>query len=233
MSEKLQTIDKERMLISEKIKEQTELSIKRMQQAREESLKYDEMFLNEAENEQISSTVSEMTEEKNKEYDHLDAVAMQQIDRDVVVVCHGNKVQVTNVKGRLKSSRLAPAELQFPFRIEHIVCLPDSVLAFHSHGVQGKSFIDNQLTQDITDPSKAYRVLGSDRVIVLESRNCIASPSLDQLPPSYAAGNGQRFSNDASTSGAVSYSAATEAAVVWTNPNSSNLYILTGHESTM
>lgn len=25
------------------------------------------------------------------DHDHLDAVAMQQIDRDVVVVCHGSK----------------------------------------------------------------------------------------------------------------------------------------------
>jgi len=155
-----------------------------------------------------------------------------------VVVCHGNKIQVTNLKGRLKSSRLAPAELQFPFKIEHIVCLPDSVLAFHNHGVQGKSFIDNQLTQDISDTSKIYRVLGSDRIIVLESRHCLPSPtSFDQLPTSYAVSSAsgsplQVLSNDDHESGTASYSAATGAAVVWTNTNS-NLYILTGHESTM
>ena len=53
-------------------------------------------------------------------------------------------MQVTNLVGRLKSSRAAPAELLFPFRIESLVCLSDSVLAFNRHGMLGLSFVDHQ-----------------------------------------------------------------------------------------
>lgn len=41
--------------------------------------------------------------------------------RDMMLIFgFSDKVQVTNLKGRLKSSRLAPAELRFPFKIEHM-----------------------------------------------------------------------------------------------------------------
>lgn len=69
----------------------------------------------------------------------------------------------------MKSSRTAPAELRFDFPVVSIVCLSDSVLAFHRHGVQGRSFLNNVITQDINDPSKTYEVLGSDKYGVFSS----------------------------------------------------------------
>ncbi|XP_042169470.1 mitogen-activated protein kinase kinase kinase kinase 5-like [Oncorhynchus tshawytscha] len=50
------------------------------------------------------------------------------------------------------------------------VCLQDSVLAFWKHGMQGKSFKSNEVTQEISVPVYVFRLLGSDRVVVLESR---------------------------------------------------------------
>uniref|UniRef100_A0A8C9YKT6 Mitogen-activated protein kinase kinase kinase kinase n=1 Tax=Sander lucioperca TaxID=283035 RepID=A0A8C9YKT6_SANLU len=50
------------------------------------------------------------------------------------------------------------------------MCLQDSVLAFWKHGMQGKSFKSNEVTQEICDPSRVFRLLGSDRVVVLQSR---------------------------------------------------------------
>lgn len=44
-----------------------------------------------------------------------------------------------------------------------IVCLPDSILAFHKHGVQGRSIKNGEVTQEIVDQSKIYRLLGSDK----------------------------------------------------------------------
>lgn len=43
------------------------------------------------------------------------------------------------------------------------VCLPDSILAFHKHGVQGRSIKNGEITQEIVDRSKSYRLLGSDK----------------------------------------------------------------------
>jgi hypothetical protein len=82
------------------------------------------------------------------------------------MVSIADKVQVTSLEGQLKSSRAAPAELRFDFRIESVVCLPDSVLAFHRHGVQGRSFLNGSLTQDLHEESKTYEVLGSDKYVL-------------------------------------------------------------------
>lgn len=44
-----------------------------------------------------------------------------------------------------------------------LVCLADSVLAFHKHGMQGRSFKNNEIVQEITDHSRIFKMLGSDR----------------------------------------------------------------------
>jgi hypothetical protein len=46
---------------------------------------------------------------------------------------------------------------------EFSVCLADSVLAFHKHGMQGRSFKNNEITQEICDRSRIFKLLGSDR----------------------------------------------------------------------
>uniref|UniRef100_A0A8C7FTJ2 Mitogen-activated protein kinase kinase kinase kinase 5 n=1 Tax=Oncorhynchus kisutch TaxID=8019 RepID=A0A8C7FTJ2_ONCKI len=77
---------------------------------------------------------------------------------------------IVNLMGRLKSNKKLASELSFDFAIGSVVCLQDSVLAFWKHGMQGKSFKSNEVTQEISDPSRVFRLLGSDRVVVLESR---------------------------------------------------------------
>ena len=49
------------------------------------------------------------------------------------------------------------------FCILLVVCLSDSILAFHRHGMQGRSLRDGTITQEITDQSRVYRLLGSDK----------------------------------------------------------------------
>ncbi|CAJ0956289.1 unnamed protein product [Ranitomeya imitator] len=79
-------------------------------------------------------------------------------------------VKIVNLQGKLKSSKKLASELSFNFQIVSVVCLQDSVLAFWKHGMQGKNFKSNEVTQEISDESRVFRLLGSDRVVVLESR---------------------------------------------------------------
>lgn len=37
--------------------------------------------------------------------------------------------------------------------------------------MQGRSFQNDEIVQEITDPSRCYRVIGSDQTIILESRS--------------------------------------------------------------
>ncbi|XP_037275004.2 MAP4K3-like protein hppy isoform X12 [Rhipicephalus microplus] len=118
----------------------------------------------------------------------LHVVHVTQIDRDTVLVCYDNQVKLLDLEGQLKPSDVQPAELHFDFTVEYIVCLTDCVLAFHKHGMQGRSFLNNEVVQEISDSTRIFRVLGSDsakyfgftaadptceqaeRIVVLESK---------------------------------------------------------------
>ncbi|XP_024861673.1 mitogen-activated protein kinase kinase kinase kinase 5 isoform X1 [Kryptolebias marmoratus] len=100
----------------------------------------------------------------------VDAIHVTQLERDTVLVCLDKNVKIVNLQGKLKSNKKLASELSFDFCIGAVVCLQDSVLAFWKHGMQGKNFKSNEVTQEISDPSRVFRLLGSDRVVVLESR---------------------------------------------------------------
>ncbi|KAJ8366043.1 hypothetical protein SKAU_G00148740 [Synaphobranchus kaupii] len=97
-------------------------------------------------------------------------IHVTQLEKDTILVCLDRCIKIVNLQGRLKSSKKLSAELTFNFQIEAIVCLQDSVLAFWKHGMQGRSFKSNEITQEISDNTRIFRLLGSDRVVVLESR---------------------------------------------------------------
>ncbi|XP_022603547.1 mitogen-activated protein kinase kinase kinase kinase 2 isoform X3 [Seriola dumerili] len=97
----------------------------------------------------------------------LRAVQVTQLDRDTVLIAVEKTVKIVNLRG-LPSKELA-AEMLFDFPIETLVCLQDSVLAFWKHGLKGRSFHSNEITQEITDESRAFRVLGTNRDIILQS----------------------------------------------------------------
>ncbi|XP_062286669.1 mitogen-activated protein kinase kinase kinase kinase 3-like isoform X7 [Scomber scombrus] len=90
-------------------------------------------------------------------------IHVTQLERDTILVCLDRCIKIVNLQGRLKSSRKLSAELTFNFQIESIVCLQDSVLAFWRHGMQGRSFKTNEITQEISDNTRIFRLLGSDR----------------------------------------------------------------------
>jgi hypothetical protein len=125
----------------------------------------------------------------------MNVIHFAQLDKDTLLICVENIVQLLNLSGHLKPGRRHQpvVDMRFEFRIEALVCLSDSVLVFHKHGMQGRNLKTNEVTQDLSNPdcTSYFRVVGSDRVIVLENR------SIADL-----------------------------------NANS-NLYVLTGHESTV
>ncbi|XP_014231658.1 mitogen-activated protein kinase kinase kinase kinase 5 isoform X5 [Trichogramma pretiosum] len=101
--------------------------------------------------------------------ENLQVVSVQQLEKDAIIVCHDNWVKIVNLNGKPRISKKQLAELQFNFKIESIIVLPDSVLAFHKYGMQGRSFKNGEVTQEISDPSRTYKLLGSDKVVMLES----------------------------------------------------------------
>jgi hypothetical protein len=99
----------------------------------------------------------------------MNVQAVVQLEKDTILVCYDNMVKVINLQGKVKSSKRQTSELHFDFSISNIVVLADSVLAFHKHGMQGRSFKNGDITQEICDRTRIFKLLGSDRVVTLSS----------------------------------------------------------------
>ncbi|XP_030763052.1 mitogen-activated protein kinase kinase kinase kinase 3 isoform X7 [Sitophilus oryzae] len=109
--------------------------------------------------------------------ENLNIVNVTQLDKDSILVCYDNVIRIITPQGKIKVSKKQVSDLRFDFKIESILCLPDSVLAFYKHGVQGRSLRNGEITQEITDTSRTYKLLGSDKVVMLES-NLLRSGTL-------------------------------------------------------
>ncbi|KAL4238546.1 Mitogen-activated protein kinase kinase kinase kinase 1 [Mactra antiquata] len=118
----------------------------------------------------LNSGASWFTDLEMQQGEQIRVINVTQLEKDTVLICHERYVKAVSMSGKLKSSRRQASELHFDFTVESLVCLQDSVLAFHKHGMQGRSFKANEVTQEICDKTRIFRLLGSDRVIVLESR---------------------------------------------------------------
>ncbi|XP_072350639.1 mitogen-activated protein kinase kinase kinase kinase 5-like, partial [Scyliorhinus torazame] len=115
---------------------------------------------------QLNASASLGPEERS-ETSLMNASHVSQLDRDSVLVCVDNCVKIVNMHGEL-CHRMG-TEMTFRFCVQTVVCLQDSVLAFWRHGMQGQSLQTNEITQEITDETRMFRVLGTQRDIILES----------------------------------------------------------------
>lgn len=97
----------------------------------------------------------------------LEVKQVIQLDRDTVLIALKNTVKVVNLQGCVSHQKTS--ELAFEFPIQTLVCLQDSVLAFWKHGLKGRSLQTNEVTQEITDRSRVFQVLGTTRDIILQS----------------------------------------------------------------
>ena len=98
----------------------------------------------------------------------LNIINVTQIDKDSLLICHDNFVKIIGLDGIVKKNfRQMPSILEFSFKIESVVCLPDqeSVIAFHKHGLEERSIKENDVIQELDDKdsSKEYRLVSNDK----------------------------------------------------------------------
>ncbi len=78
----------------------------------------------------------------------LNIINVTQIDKDSILICHDNFVKIIGLDGIVKQELNNRCSiLEFSFKIESLVCLPDqeSVIAFHKHGLEERSFRENDV----------------------------------------------------------------------------------------
>ena len=89
----------------------------------------------------------------------LNVINLTQIDKDSILLCHDNFVKIIGLDGIVKMdvSGHKPMILEFNFRIDSLVCLPEqeSVIAFHKHGLEERSIKENDVSDNIIQKSSS------------------------------------------------------------------------------
>lgn len=77
----------------------------------------------------------------------MNIINVTQIDKDSILICHDNFVKIIGLDGIVKQDINKKSILEFNFKIESLVCLPDqdSVIAFHKHGLEERSYKENDV----------------------------------------------------------------------------------------
>ncbi|KAM4743187.1 LOW QUALITY PROTEIN: mitogen-activated protein kinase kinase kinase kinase 5 [Anableps anableps] len=98
-----------------------------------------------------------------------DVVQVIQLDNNSLLVLMERSVQVVNLEGEVKTKpRHQPLETTFSHG-ESIVYFEDTLLAMR-HGWQRRTKSFTEVLEDVADHRKIYRIVKSDRMVVLETR---------------------------------------------------------------
>uniref|UniRef100_A0A3B1ISZ6 CNH domain-containing protein n=1 Tax=Astyanax mexicanus TaxID=7994 RepID=A0A3B1ISZ6_ASTMX len=97
-------------------------------------------------------------------------VQLNQLDSNTLLVLIENTVHMVNLEGAIKSHRKLHMEISFPLDVESVVYFDDTLLAIWKHGWQRRGEVLSEILQEITEPRKTFRLIGSDRLVVLETR---------------------------------------------------------------
>ncbi|XP_041796336.1 mitogen-activated protein kinase kinase kinase kinase 5-like [Chelmon rostratus] len=110
-----------------------------------------------------------------------DVVQVNQLDSSSLLVLIEKSVHIVGLEGELRSSRPPQYDTTFSHDVESIVYFEDTLLAVWRHGWQRKRQGCNEVLEETTDPRKIYRLVQSDRMVVLETRQTDDQSGLSNL----------------------------------------------------
>ncbi|KAK3731504.1 hypothetical protein QZH41_008531 [Actinostola sp. cb2023] len=113
-----------------------------------------------------SNWFTEHREGKKLVVDHFD-----QLEKETILICADNTIRFVNLEGKPKQTKRGVAEIRFEIKPDSVVCLQGSVLGFHRHGLQGRSLLTGQVSVEMNDQKRLFRLLGADSIAVVESRS--------------------------------------------------------------
>ncbi|XP_063762435.1 mitogen-activated protein kinase kinase kinase kinase 5-like isoform X3 [Eleginops maclovinus] len=99
-----------------------------------------------------------------------DVVQVNQLNSSSLIVLIEKSVHIVGLEGDLKSSRPLTHETTFTHEVQSIVYFEDTLLAVWRHGWQRRGQGFTEVLEETTDPRKTYRLVQSDRMVVMETR---------------------------------------------------------------
>ncbi|XP_058876345.1 mitogen-activated protein kinase kinase kinase kinase 5-like isoform X2 [Acipenser ruthenus] len=127
------------------------------------------------ENINLNSATSWFTR-SSAESTSTDPVQVSQLDCSTLLVLVHKHVMLVNLQGAVKSQRKQLSEVSYSFAVESVVYFEDSILALWKHGWQRRDVRFSEVLQNWTETSKTFRLVHSDRMVVVETR-----PTEDQF----------------------------------------------------
>ncbi|KAM6958758.1 mitogen-activated protein kinase kinase kinase kinase 5 [Aplochiton taeniatus] len=100
----------------------------------------------------------------------LETVQVNQLDNSSLLVLVEKSVHLITLEGTPKSHKTLPSETVFAFDVEAVVYFEETLLAVWRHGWQRRGEGFAEVLQENTDTRKIFRLVGSDRVVVMETR---------------------------------------------------------------
>ncbi|XP_059369664.1 mitogen-activated protein kinase kinase kinase kinase 5-like [Carassius carassius] len=100
-----------------------------------------------------------------------DRVQLNQLDGDTLLVLIDNSVHTVTLDGSAKGHRHL-MDVSFKLDIDAVVYHDETLIAVWKHGWQRRGQGSSEILQEITDHKKTFRLLGSDRIVVMEKRAC-------------------------------------------------------------
>ncbi|XP_054457014.1 mitogen-activated protein kinase kinase kinase kinase 5-like isoform X2 [Anoplopoma fimbria] len=110
-----------------------------------------------------------------------DVVQVNQLSSSSLLVLIEKSVHIVGLKGELKSNRPLHQDTTFSHAIESIVYFEDTLLAVWRHGWQRRGQGFTEVLEETTDLRKIYRLVQSDRMVVLETRQTEDHTGLSNL----------------------------------------------------
>ncbi|XP_046859318.1 mitogen-activated protein kinase kinase kinase kinase 3-like [Xenia sp. Carnegie-2017] len=100
----------------------------------------------------------------------LDLKTFAQLEKDCILIAYDNVAQFVGIEGNVKNSRKYLPTIHFKEKPDFVVCLQGSVLGFHSHGMEGRDLYTGQLTANVTEANRIFKLLCSDSHVVVENK---------------------------------------------------------------
>uniref|UniRef100_A0A672JSQ8 non-specific serine/threonine protein kinase n=1 Tax=Sinocyclocheilus grahami TaxID=75366 RepID=A0A672JSQ8_SINGR len=100
-----------------------------------------------------------------------DRVQLNQLDSNTLLVLIDNSVHTVALDGSAKCHRHL-TDVSFKLDIDAVVYHDETLIAVGKHGWQRRGQGSSEILQEITDHKKTFRLLGTDRIVVMEKRAC-------------------------------------------------------------
>ncbi|TMS07626.1 Mitogen-activated protein kinase kinase kinase kinase 2 [Larimichthys crocea] len=110
-----------------------------------------------------------------------DVVQVNQLDSSSLLVLIERSVHIVGLEGEVKSNRPPPHDTTFSHDIESIVYFEDTLLAVWRHGWQRRRHGFSEVLEETTDHRKIYRLVQTEKMAILETRQTDDQSGLSNL----------------------------------------------------